>query len=290
MKLEGVSATLAQLAEARAAVAPQDVTMSSASPTVVPLAVPKAEIKKKLQVLETSLAALPPDDEDFQFERDTLRAKIASIKRGAIDLQPIGARIDGTRDALQRALKRKQEADSALAAARALVEESEIEVKGLEQELSQLEAALAQPSTADVDSPQEAQPVEVLAKQLNSFLEGIRADAHVDPSHLAEATDHVARLINGLRGTLQYAEASALAAQQPESLPRQRIVGKQVPAQTSCASKIVCNLPPTHRVLGKQPAKKVITDYFRKSTKRTTLLAADGNAGKRRSCGDQSDL
>ena len=89
-------------------------------------------------------------------------------------------------------------------------------MSSIEHELQVLEAAIAHPAspfTSPFASGEEhATCVELVASQLQTFTGQLKDVANVDPSHLAQAGDHIERLVRGLRGTLQYVAASTAQA------------------------------------------------------------------------------
>ena len=101
-----------------------------------------------IKTLERALAALPSGRE-FTVLRDSIANKIAVLKRQIVEAKPIGQRLDGTRDALARAVRRQEQAEAALAQAHAAVQATTTEVDKLTTELACLESMLAPPASGE---------------------------------------------------------------------------------------------------------------------------------------------
>ena len=225
-----------------------------------PAAVPpsRAKVSDQIKALEAAIALMPAEPE-FEQQCEALRAKVTALRREIIDAKPIGARIDGTRAALQRAQDRKAEAVRTLVLAQDAVSAADAETDKLALELAELEAALAHAPPEAMDTAPPVCSLDMLGSQLKQFISALKADEHIDPAHLSHAEAHVSQLIGGFEATLQHAGRAREAA----GLPNRRLVGKQdAPARDV---PVPTDQPDTgFRLVGKQPPRRVITDFFKK--------------------------
>ena len=243
-KLEEVSSMLMKCAETR----PMEPTEVHASTIRAPSAkAGRSERQVKVAKLEASLAALPEDD-DFEEDRARLRAHIESLKREAVDSQPIGARIDATRAVLQRAQARRSEAEQALSIATKLVSDADAEILAIEADLESLESALAHPMVGPggaATEPDDA--MQSLKGHLTSVLQHLKSDQCVDQALIVLAESHSAQLLEGFRVTL---EQAAKAKQQGDT-PTHRLRGKKVAPRPCVTPGKVIRM----HMAGKQPNK-----------------------------------
>ena len=207
-----------------------------------------AQIKKA----EQALAALP-DVPEFASERAALANKAKSLKREIITAKPMGARYDGTKDALNRAKARRAEAQAAVEVAQQLLQVASDEVVALETELQELEIGLAcsseEPSTAPIH------------EILSGMVEDLRSKPNAHPAHIAAAERHVALLFEGFREATAFAENQTReATSQPPALRRHSEKGPPRQIRAASAGPRSCLV----RHIGKQPRKEKITDYFLK--------------------------
>jgi len=270
-QLERVTASLVGLAPPPADPAPPAPADSRAGSSTA-----KAELSNRIKSIEAAIALLPSDP-DFDWQRDALRGKVSDMKREISDAKPIGARIDGARAALQRSQERRAEAERALALAQAVVSAAEAETDKIAGELAELEAALAHShqEAAEAVPSLSSSPVEALGVQLAQFLSALKADEHVDPTHFSQAEAHVNQLIAGFEATLSHAGLAREAAGKP---PR-RLAGKQAPPQQGLPAPSE-PVEPSTRLTGKQPPKRVITDFFKRAAPYPTSGFAPASAAE----------
>lgn len=238
-----------------APVGAQDATMSKTE---------RAERQVRVQKLEAALAAMPADEE-FNDDRERLRARVESVKKDAFESKPIGARTDAARAALLRAQARRAEAEKALMLATALCAESDAEIAVIQSDLEGLEAALAQP----VKGPTQPCDVDQVTEMLTTLMSTLQANQFVDKEHFTLASECATRLVQGLQGTLAHASASEQAHAE-----RHRIAGKQPPPHM----KLNLDVKPMTRITGKTPVKRVISDYFAKSPAAKKSFRGTGEA------------
>ena len=139
------------------AATPVGVAAAAPTSTTTPTTASRGALHNRIRCLEAALAALPPptsfDDDCYKIPRDELMKQITALKRQIIDAKPIGARIDGCRAALARAMKRRDTGHDALQAAQAVAAATDIEVATLEIDLQTLEfelqASVEEPETAE---------------------------------------------------------------------------------------------------------------------------------------------
>ena len=240
----------------------------------------KTQAQARVKYLEAALAALPPDDAELGDERASLTSRLAEAKRRVHGVQPIGARLDGARAALERSRSRQAEAAQAVAAAQLLHQQAAEEVAGLEREVHDIEASLAAGTgSAEMDPVLESAvtPVDQAHAALNEMVTNLANDSCVHPAHLEAAKAHVKQLFDGFRLTLQQAEATrAAAAGAPIQPAERRHVVKSPPA-----APLPAQAGALVRHQGKQPRKELITDFFT----RKKVIRTIGKDGKSTSSG-----
>ena len=253
-QLDKVTASLAGL---HVSAAPTAHTQPAAAPAPAVVPSSRAKVSEQIKALESAIALMPAEPE-FEQQCEALRAKAAALRREIIDAKPIGARIDGTRAALQRAQDRKAEAVRTLVLAQDAVSAADAETGKLACELAELEAALAHAPPEAMDTAPPVCSLDMLGSQLKQYISALKADIHIDPAHLTHAEAHVSQLIGGFEATLQHAGRAREAA----GLPNRRIVGKQdAPASDVPVPTELVDVG--HRLVGKQQPKRVITDFFK---------------------------
>jgi hypothetical protein len=127
-----------------------------------------------------------------------------------------------------------------------------LDLEKMESEVALLESELATSSSMEVESaPVSSDPLPGAQAHLDSLLELLKADPHVPPALVEEAGAHVAALLRGFAGSFSHAQQSRAAMDEKQS--HQRFNSKHTPIQ-----------PPGTmvRLTGKQPPKRLITDYF----------------------------
>ena len=214
---------------------------------VLPL-LDKKEVVAQMKSLEAALAALPASEECIA---SSLQQRIAALKQQLGATKPLGARLDAARDALRRAHTRYQDAQAAEETARALAVATAADVAKVEADVSALESELAR-APAEAPDLVVKDPWPATQDHLNSLVDLLRADPHIPPALAEEAGQHVARLLQGFSGALQHASQARAAAAAVESPLRMK--GKQPPPPAKPGVLI--------RAVGKQPEKRLITEYF----------------------------
>ena len=125
---------------------PAGVAAVGPTATTTPTTASRGALHNRTRCLEAALAALPPptsfDDDCYKIPRNELVKQIAALKMQMIDAKPIGARIDGCRAALARAMKRRDSGHEALRAAQAVVTAADIGVATLAIDLQTFEIEL----------------------------------------------------------------------------------------------------------------------------------------------------
>ena len=106
----------------------------------------------------------------------------SNLKRQIIDAKPIGARIDSTRGALERARKRQDTAATSARLAQTAVETATLEVSKLEAELLELEAAVA----ADHSRPPKALSLEQFQADMTTVLHKMVTSGNVTEGDMSE--------------------------------------------------------------------------------------------------------
>ena len=133
---KGIVQHLPRPAAATIAATPVGVAAVGPPATTTPTTASRGALHSRIRCLEAALAALPPptsfDDDCYKIPRDELVKQIAALKRQIIGAKPIGARIDGCRAALTRAMTRRDSGHEALHAAQAVVTAADIEVATFE--------------------------------------------------------------------------------------------------------------------------------------------------------------
>ena len=266
-ELAKVAAAIAAVAPFPAAPCPSPVAMDVDSS-----AASRASTDARIKALKAARDAIPADDEYLTAHRASLDAKITELIAQKTEARPIGARIDSARGALQRAQKRYAEASTAVSLAQEVLRHSSEEVDSLSAQLAELESALAAPH---VTPPPQDVMGDVTSK-LTEMVSFLRTHAGVPSEHVDDAENAAQALLHGLSQTLERADIAAAA--------KRRIVGKQQPP--TVLEPIEKFVHVRHR--GKQPmkpAKRVITDYFTKSSRARTVSVGGKSAGNSAAAG-----
>lgn len=204
----------------------------------------KATLQKKLKRLETCLAQWPEEDADP--ERLELLVKILEVKKQLVGSKPVGAQLDAARAAAKRAGARLEEAEQAVKAASLIRDAAAMEVATLQHAMLALESQLSTNPDADAFSG--------LQTQVSAMIGELKLDEFTCPTHVVQAEEHVATLLEGLRQMLEHSAKAREAGGQPA----RRMVGKQPdPAAPEPAT-----VPAAVRHVGKQPMKRTMKDFF----------------------------
>ena len=189
-------------AAAMIAATPAGVAAVAPPATTTPTTASRGALHSRIRCLEAALAALPPptslDDDCYKIPRDELMKQIAALKRQMIDAKPIGARIDGCRAALTRAMKRRDSGHEALHAAQAVVTAADIEVATLEIDLQTLEVELQSSTEAEPETAESLITVEAGCARLISRLQ----ENDVQEYTVLEAKKLVDNLVSGFKQLL----------------------------------------------------------------------------------------
>jgi len=216
----------------------------------------------QIKKLEIARAALPTE-EDFDAQRSSIDEKIESIKASIKEQQPIGARIDAARAALERSQARRAEAEKAHRLAEQCLQQASEEVDTYAKSLQELEAALAA-------TPMEEDPPDMLASlkgKLDEVLQTLSASGFADPQHIQHASRHVEQHLSGLSATQAHADEVRRASSNV------RMSSKQPPKS---APEPPTEPAPFTRYVGKQPAKRVLSDFFAKTPESKRPACAPG--------------
>ena len=222
------------------------------APSGAPARAPK-EVKKQL---EDALAALP-DLPEMEAARKSLQEQLNQQVQLIRSSAPLGARLDGAMAALERAKKRRTAAEQAQQLAAQAVVDAQKECEALAADVEALQQAMASAPPAE-EAPPATDLMSQLSSAVASALASLEGNSCVDPAHLQQAKEHSAKLVEGFNVTLRH----AVNVQAAREAPSQRLTGKQsvgAPMPDVSDAKL--------RLVGKQPPKKVITDYFKASPK-----------------------
>ena len=201
----------------------------------------RADLVQKLKRYEAMLEIYKEDETDP--ERLAIVQKVTAVKAELAALKPLGAQLDGARQALQRAAARREEAEKALAAAQLLRDTAVAEEETAKAEVAALETMVVPPE-AQTDI------MDSIQVQLDQLVKAVRDDPHVPREHVSNAEKHVRDLIVGFTTVLRQAkDAKAWAARTPPT----RLHGKTPLPEI-----------PVHRVrnVRKQPQKFVPDNVF----------------------------
>ena len=191
------------------AATPAGVAATAPTSTTTPTTASRGALHNRIRCLEAALAALPPptsfDDDCYKIPRDELVKQIGALKRQIIDAKPIGARIDGCRAALARAMKRRDSGHDALQAAQAVVTATDIEVATLEIDLQTLEFELQASTEAEPETAESLPTVEAGCARLISRLQ----ENDVQEFTVLEAKKLVDNLVCGFKQLLAVTEPRA---------------------------------------------------------------------------------
>jgi hypothetical protein len=270
-ELEKVTASIAAVAAAAANSAASSAATPPTAAAVATTTQSKGEIHTKIKNLEAARDAIPTSDTELAPHREGIESKLKELKDSlnAPKQMPIGARLDAGRAALARALKRREEAELAVAAANSVLEMSVTEVASIEASVAELERALATPA-----APQPSNFVEEVSTKLSEMVKFLREQTHVSDVHVAGAEQAVSSLLSGLQNTLMQAEALEEAAK------RHRLVGKQpLPDPKPLPVPVPAE---RHRLNGKQGARigSTLADFgFKPAKVQKHGLKQDASSG-----------
>ena len=168
-----------------------------------------------------------------------------------------------------RALKRQEEADSAVAIAQQSLELAQMTAEMAANEVKQLrDEVILMESSIIVTNADSAVAVDQLHAQLANVLQHLRANASVDPSLITLAESHSSQLLEGFRKTFSAAEEEKDNCE--EVKVKNRIRGKQARQKPILPKSIVKRA----RIMTKRTPKNVtLGDFF-------THMVSQANANK----------
>jgi hypothetical protein len=206
----------------------------------------RAALKAEIKQLDAAMAQLVGDS--FQHMRDELGGQIEAKKRLIIDANPIGQRIDNTRAALSRALKRKQSAIDALADAQTVATVADDEVIRFTKELDELEAALAKSPAVMPDES----PLIAMTTQINAVLAELSAVAGHEPTRLNDAKACARQFLDGMQKTFEHLIESSPTQGPPTRRRLSAAIPEDLPATEA----------PQTRHRSKRPAARTLGHFF----------------------------
>ena len=186
----------------------------------------RASLVARIKEIDIALSALP-DKDDFKEARQHLTLQKETVKKQIIEAKPMGARMDGCKAALERAVKRRHQAVEALEAAKAAVMEADRHVTSKEAELKQLEAE-ARASVLSEERPK-GTCLDELENSMTKVLQEMEGSGHVQEMHLKEAYGSMSKLFVGLKGISRQAYAQSNTQKGPNILEMLGAVQAPVP-------------------------------------------------------------
>ena len=143
--------------------------------------------------MQVALDALPAVDDNLEL-RTSIATKIAGKKSAITAFKPLGARIDGCRGALERALARKANAEKALGEAQAAILQADQEAVQLAQQLQQLESEVA----THGEQREQTDSIEGMTAALSTVISEMKSSPLVAPEILQETEVHMTNLLQGI--------------------------------------------------------------------------------------------
>ena len=218
-KLEQVASKLLENVSSSAAAPPSGAGQSVAPTNAVPspattvtsaLAQERSAIQCSIKALENAISSLVGDE--FQEQRRIMQEQIEAKKRLLIVSKPIGQRLDNTRAASQRALKRLEQAKGTARLAQEALAAAEMESANLAKELQDLEAEVAANTSAnDVEMQDSAacNPIACLEKQLAATVRELKTVGNVSGAVVKDAEEQAALLLSRFKNTIHTAKTVA---------------------------------------------------------------------------------
>ena len=211
----------------------EDVMMSQASPSQtqslpLPQAAGGEEEKQalvaKIKQLESSLASVPEGPECKNI-RDLIMQQIDQAKAKISSTKPLGARLDGCREALARAKKRFAAAESLAQSALTAQNVAAAEVTKVQAELTELEGLMAE----DARSAAEGSSLEKLQAQMRTIVSQMSCSVHVETGEAQQVMQMMSSLFQQLTCIASKSQMAASAAVQP-GLPHPQHQGQALPS------------------------------------------------------------
>ena len=164
----------------------------------------KQIISHQLQNLITSLAALP-DCPEFSTVRAQIQKQIDDTKAKISHTKPLGARMDGCRNALDRARKRQATAEAAFQAATLAREAADAQVQKYMSELAELETLVSD----EAQKKESSTCLTRLQKEMQLVVKERSSSFHVDGSEAALALQQMTALFQNLTDIAAKSQAAA---------------------------------------------------------------------------------
>ena len=227
-------------------------TPPSASPPT------RAVILEEVKQLEAAIAAVAAPG--MAGVRADLQQQLAAKRKQLQDLKPLGQRLDGTRAALERATKRRLQAEEAQRLADAALQKALSEEETLKKDLQELEAAVGP------DGMQETS-LAALGVQMAAAVDQLKnLNDTVDENVIKDAQQECENLLSRFQATVKAAEVAA--AQARAAAPR-RLQGKQ-PAPDPPEPETRPTI--TNRLVGRQKVQSHLTSFFPFKKARSSLF------------------
>jgi len=215
-----------------------------------------AEIKQ----LEAASAALQGTSGPLHALQETLDVKRAMLK----SLKPLGQRLDATRAAVERAAKRRVQAEEAKLLAEGVLTKAIDEEEQLKKELSTLEASVGLDGV--MHDAAAGSPIRTLGEALFTVVSQLRGMQAVDPSVAADAQTQCEHLFAKVCATVEAAEAAKCNAEAASATSR-RLRGKQANASERAVPVTV-----SRRLAGKRKVHTPLTSFRGHPKMRRSLL------------------
>ena len=187
---------------------PMDLTEARA-----PLALPmdKASLNASIKALEAALHHLPPES-THDATRAHLIERISAEKRLIMKAKPLGAQLDSCKAALERAQRRREQAQEAMDLAKATLESAGVEVQRLQSELNELESTVAMQPQGGNHGATYANSIEGMVASLQKVLEEMKTSRTVPVEYILETETKMTALLTGVQRIADYAKQQAAAA------------------------------------------------------------------------------
>jgi len=192
--------------------------------------------------------------------QETLDLKHALLK----SLKPLGQRLDATRAAVERAAKRRSQAEEAKRLAESVLAKAIAEEEQLKKKLSALEASVGLDGV--MHDAAAGSPIRTLGEALFTVVSQLRGMQAVDPSVAADAQTQCEHLFAKVCATVEAAEAAKCNAEAASATSR-RLRGKQANADERTVPTTV-----TRRLVGKRKVYTPLTSFRGHPKMRRSLL------------------
>jgi len=226
-------------------------------------------IRGRVKSLEETLKLIP-DSDDFIKAREDIQMRLDKARSELRNTKPLGARIDASRMALQRAQQRTAQAKEATELAiqvhaKAVAEEEEISAQLMALEKEWTAQVVEEASASDT--------IQSLKSSLTGVMKVLAKKPGMEQISITQAQTHMDSLLRGLVACMADADKKCSAdvkrqadtdweAAWEEAIPRRRHRGKEPPSQAdaiAAATKAAAAPPVGHRCTG----KKTLLDYWK---------------------------